>query len=65
MRESRKWFLIVKGLCGFHLSYCRPFRTNHMAFYSQTKIEYLQHFDSTLVDARVLNGVKIALCVTK
>ena len=53
MRASRKWHIAVGGLCVFHLSYCRPSRTNYMTFHSQNQIKYLQHH-SILVDVRVL-----------
>ena len=55
MRASRKWYIAVEGLRGFHLSYCRPSRTNYMTFYSPNQIKYLQHFYSILVDVRVLS----------
>ena len=44
---------VVKGLRGFHLSYCRPFRTNYTTFYSQNQIKYLQCFYSVFVDRDV------------
>ena len=56
MRASRKWYVFVEGFRGFHLSYCRPSRTNYMTFYLQNQIKYLQCFYSILVDVRVRSG---------
>ena len=57
MCESCKYYNIVEGSRGFHLSYWEHPRTNYTTFYSQNQIKCLQYFYSILVD--VLKSVKL------